>query len=89
MIESGPNIVDPVEHLVLDLLEWIGPASRPYAEVIEAWHTSCPRLPVWEEANERKFLAYLASDTGLRVAVTALGREHLALHRGSHPLGGG
>ena len=44
---------DPVESLILDLLEWIGPGSRPYPEVIEAWRTSCPRLPVWEEANER------------------------------------
>ena len=44
---------DPIESLILDLLEWIGPDSRPYPEVIEAWRTSCPRLPVWEEANER------------------------------------
>jgi hypothetical protein len=39
-----------VDALILDLLEWIGPESRPYSEVIEAWRTSCPRLPVWEEA---------------------------------------
>ena len=47
---------DPVEPLVLDLLEWIGPGSRPYAAVMEAWRTSCPRLPVWEEANARGFV---------------------------------
>ena len=47
---------DPVEPLILDLLEWIGRAPRPYAEVMEAWRTSCPRLPVWEEANARGFL---------------------------------
>ena len=44
---------DPVDALILDLLEWIGPDSRPYPEVIGAWRTSCPRLPVWEEANSR------------------------------------
>ena len=49
-------MADPVEPLVLDLLEWIGPEPRPYAEVIEAWRTSCPRLPVWEEANARGFV---------------------------------
>jgi hypothetical protein len=38
---------------VLDLLEWIGRESRPYSEVIEVWRTSCPKLPVWEEANAR------------------------------------
>lgn len=48
---------DVVESLVLDLLEWIGPNPRPYTEVLEAWRTSCPRLPVWEEANERGFVA--------------------------------
>ncbi len=40
---------DPVDALILDLLEWIGPGSRPYSEVIEAWRTSCPRLPVWKK----------------------------------------
>ena len=44
------------EALILDMLEWIGPNPRLYSEVIEAWRTSCPRLPVWEEANERGFL---------------------------------
>lgn len=47
---------DPVEALVLDLLEWIGPGERPYREVIDAWRTSCPRLPVWEEANVRGYV---------------------------------
>ena len=47
---------DPVEPLIVDLLEWIARAPRPYAEVMEAWRTSCPRLPVWEEANARGFL---------------------------------
>jgi D-3-phosphoglycerate dehydrogenase len=49
---------DPVEALILDLLEWIGPGPRPYAEVIEAWRTSCPRLPVWEEANARGWIEH-------------------------------
>ena len=47
---------DPVEALILDLLEWIGSDSRPYSEVIEVWRTSCPKLPVWEEANVRGFI---------------------------------
>lgn len=46
-------MADPVEALLLDLLEWIGRAPRTYGEVMEAWRTSCPRLPVWEEANDR------------------------------------
>ena len=47
---------DPVDALVVDLLEWIGPGPKPYAEVIAAWRTSCPRLPVWEEANARGYI---------------------------------
>jgi len=41
-----------VEALILDLLEWVTQRDRTYEEVMEAWRTSCPRLPVWEEANE-------------------------------------
>ena len=44
---------ETVDALILDLLEWMGPNPRPYAEVLEAWRTSCPHLPVWEDANER------------------------------------
>ena len=47
---------DPVEPLVLDLLEWLGRKPRRYSEVMEVWRTSCPRLPVWEEANSRGFV---------------------------------
>ena len=71
-----------VDALILDLLEWIGPEPRPYAEVMEAWRTSCPRLPVWEEANERGFIArsHEAGREAL-VSVTSSGREFLNAHR--------
>lgn len=69
---------DSVDALILDLLEWIGQGARPYAEVIEAWRTSCPRLPVWEEANERGFIEHhYDSMNGKVVSVSALGLEHL------------
>ncbi len=69
---------DPVASLVLDLLEWIGDAPRPYREVIEAWRTSCPRLPVWETAHEDGFLEHShAPGDEERVAVSAKGRMHL------------
>jgi hypothetical protein len=73
---------DPVEALILDLLEWIGQRPRPYAEVIETWRTSCPRLPVWEEANARGFLTREYQEgAGAAVSVSATGREFLAAHR--------
>ena len=73
---------DPVEALVVDLLEWIGVDPRPYSEVIEAWRTSCPRLPVWEEANARGYLTHShAAGHAALVSVSALGARHLASAR--------
>jgi D-3-phosphoglycerate dehydrogenase len=45
-----------VEALILDLLEWVAKDERTYEEVMDAWRTSCPRLPVWEDANDRGLL---------------------------------
>lgn len=69
---------DIVDHLVLDLLEWIGPGERPYAETMDAWRTSCPRLPVWEEATDRGLIER-RHEPGrpAAVVVTASGSDHL------------
>jgi hypothetical protein len=67
-----------IEPLILDLLEWISPDSRPYAEVMDAWRTSCPRLPVWEDANERGYIEQQHQPgLGTLISVSALGAEHL------------
>ena len=52
-----------MEALVLDLVEWLAARPRPYAEAIEAWRTSCPRLTVWEDAVDRG-LVRLAPQAG-------------------------
>lgn len=81
---------DPVEPLILDLLEWIGPRSRPYAEVVDAWRTSCPRLPVWEEANQRGFIDRLHEPgRAALVALTPLGLAHLHAQRMQRATGKG
>jgi hypothetical protein len=73
---------DPVESLILDLLEWIGPQARPYREVMEAWRTSCPRLPVWEEADDRGFLEHHRRENSeAMVSVSATGARFLADRR--------
>ena len=75
-------MTDPVDALILDLLEWVGPTPRPYEEVMEAWRTSCPRLPVWEEANEQGFLARSSvPGEGALITVTPVGTAHLRHHR--------
>ena len=69
---------DPVDALIVGLLEWIGPQPRPYAEVIEAWRTSCPRLPVWEEANARGFIEHRSNPgSAAMVAVSEAGVAHV------------
>jgi hypothetical protein len=41
--------------LIFDLLEWIGPDGRPYAEVIEAWRPAraypCGKKPMNEASS--------------------------------------
>jgi hypothetical protein len=39
-----------VTALTSQMLAWIAEKPRGYAETIEAWKTSCPRLAVWEDA---------------------------------------
>jgi D-3-phosphoglycerate dehydrogenase len=75
-------MTDTVEALILDLLEWLDPSPRPYAEVMSAWRTSCPRLPVWEDANDRGFIErQRVTGSGELVAVSSSGRAHLRQHR--------
>jgi len=77
-------MADTVDSLILDLLEWIGPDTRPYDEVMEAWRTSCPRLPVWEEATHRGLVVRSRdADNCSVVAVSPDGRRLLRTLR--HP----
>ncbi len=71
------DIKDPLIH---DLVLWCDRSPRTYAEVLEAWRTSCPRLTVWEDAIERGLLETRPSGSdvrGLMVVVTDRGRTWL------------
>lgn len=71
-----------LDPLILDLLEWIGPRTRPYGEVLEAWRTSCPRLPLWEEADQRGFVTRsVVPEAGRVVSVSPRGQAFLRRHR--------
>lgn len=73
-----PGTLDP---LILDLVAWLAPAPRPYAEVIVAWRTSCPRLTVWEDAVDAGLVACEAREGELLVIATPRGRQKLAERR--------
>jgi D-3-phosphoglycerate dehydrogenase / 2-oxoglutarate reductase len=62
-----------VEAFILDLLEWLAARDRSYDEVMEAWRTSCPKLPVWEDANARGLIAMANPDGRCVVRVTPSG----------------
>jgi hypothetical protein len=66
-----------VEALILDLLEWIARRERTYEEVMAAWRTSCPRLPVWEDANDRGLLRQEQVNGRSVVTITTSGRALL------------
>ena len=44
------NDVSTVTAPTVQLLAWIAKRTRSYAETMDAWKTSCPRLSVWEDA---------------------------------------
>ena len=66
-------MIDAVEALILDLLEWVAGQERSYEEVMDAWRTSCPRLPVWEDANDRGLLTTQRSNGRSIVRITPSG----------------
>lgn len=70
-----------VDSLILDLLEWLAGSERTYAEVMDAWRTSCPRLPVWEDATDRGLIVTEEVNGRLIVRVTSTGRAFLVESR--------
>jgi hypothetical protein len=73
-------MTDPKAYLMLQFLAWVAERPRGYAEIMEGWKTSCPRLSVWEDAQLDGLVERDAS-TGL-FRVTAEGAALLAASRG-------
>jgi hypothetical protein len=68
---------------VLDLLEWIGSRPRSHAEVMEVWRTSCPRLPVWEDAVDQGLVEHdIRAGRPHQIVLTSAGADFLRAHRG-------
>jgi hypothetical protein len=74
-------VTNTVENLILDLVEWVGRRDRTYRETLDAWRTSCPRLPVWEDATDRGFVETFSADGQVRVRPTPAGLAFLREHR--------
>ena len=65
--------------LIRDFLAWLAAAPRPYAEAMEVWRTSCPRLTIWEDALDDGLIVRRAGAGGRGpvVELTAKGRAWL------------
>ena len=66
-----------VDALIVDFLNWLNASERTYQEALDAWRTSCPRLPVWEDAKDRGFVAPEVRDGREFVRITSAGSAFL------------
>lgn len=73
-----------VDNLILDLLEWLEKRDRSYEEVMDAWRTSCPKLPIWEDATDRGLVKQEEVNGRCVVRPTSSGRALLE-NRNSPP----
>ncbi len=81
-VSLGPlvemNMTGILDPLLLDLVEWVARQPRPYADVMDAWRTSCPRLTVWEDAVDLGLVQRESRGRdGVYVLATSLGRQLL------------
>ena len=76
-------MADVLAPLTLDFLAWLALRPRPYAEVMDVWRTSCPRLTVWEDAIDAGLVAHrhVAGEPAM-VAITPRGEALLRSERG-------
>jgi hypothetical protein len=68
------------ELLMDQFLAWLAERPRRYAETMEAWRSSCPRLSVWEDALEAGLVRLDADGAGMggaAVRLTAAGEARL------------
>jgi len=77
MTESGLP-----DALTVQMLAWVAERPRTYGETMEAWRTSCPRMPIWEDAVSERLVALCPQAgggmNGAVVELTDRGRTLLA-----------
>jgi hypothetical protein len=60
-----PNSPEPAPSLIMiQFLSWVADRPRSYAQTMDAWRTSCPRLSVWEDAIIDDLVRIGGNDTG-------------------------
>ena len=77
---------EPVSLLLLQFLQWVSSRRRNYAEAMDAWRSSCPRLTVWEDALLAGLIE-IESGTPLRQAEVMLTPQGRAVLDGNRTQG--
>jgi hypothetical protein len=67
-----------VSPLLLQLTAWLDERPRTYAETMEAWRTSCPRLSTWEDAVDQGLVRRRGGGPQAEVALSVEGKVYLA-----------
>jgi hypothetical protein len=64
--------------IMVQFLEWVAARPRSREDVMDAWPSSCPRFPVWEDARADGLVRQCGGAQGEhRVELTSRGRETL------------
>ena len=67
---------EPASLIMVQFLTWVADRPRNYAETMEAWRSTCPRLSVWEDAIIEG-LVRIENDPSRAVGLTPRGRAVL------------
>jgi hypothetical protein len=73
---SEPEPSEPASSIMVQFLDWVAERPRTYPETMEAWHSTCPRLSVWEDAVIDR-LVRIDNEAGRAVILTEQGRAVL------------
>jgi hypothetical protein len=83
VVKAVCNDQPVISSLMRDFLTWIASGPRGYADVMDAWRTTCPRLAIWEDALAADYVRVEARPgepaASNRVILTARGRAALGL----------
>jgi hypothetical protein len=63
--------------IMIQFLAWIADRPRNYAQTMDAWRSSCPRLSVWEDAVIEGLIR-IESDANRSIRLTPRGAAVLA-----------
>lgn len=63
--------------IMIQFLQWVADRPRSHADVMDAWRSSCPRFPVWEDARADGLVRQRQVAGRRRVELTDTGRRVL------------